>query len=240
MAKAKKSEAPWVIRANRTAHAGHRKRMRARVCAPVSIRVEEHELIEVMLFYAIPRKNVNNTAHLLLSRFGSICGMLDASEEELMTVPGIGRATAQYLRKFSALLNELHDLQMFPGAPPVLDQTQDVTDLLLDRGEDMDLPQILLILMNSSQVFLKLCAFPGHKLPELRQILQECRSVSAAKVILVECGRTASAGSIPGNIREIRALVSAVQSHGIHVWDYLLTDPEEDDLRSLRRRGMLI
>ena len=56
--------------------------------------LEEHELLEIMLFNAVPRKNTNPAAHELIRAFGSLEGVLRASFEQLRTVNGIGAETA--------------------------------------------------------------------------------------------------------------------------------------------------
>lgn len=57
-----------------------------------------HKIIEMLLFYSIPRKDTNELAHALLNRFGSIAGILEATHEELMRVEGIGQNSATLLK----------------------------------------------------------------------------------------------------------------------------------------------
>ena len=84
-------------------HAEHRKRLRARfLAAPESF--EDHELLELLLFYSIPRINTNEIAHDLISRFGSLKGVVDASLSSLQTVKGVGENSALYLRAIAELL----------------------------------------------------------------------------------------------------------------------------------------
>ncbi len=59
-----------------------------------------HEVLELLLFYAIPQKNVNPLAHALIERFGSLHGVLDASPEQLRQVPGMGEYASAYLTLF--------------------------------------------------------------------------------------------------------------------------------------------
>ena len=59
-------------------HADHRKRMRDRVAREGAFSIAEHEILEVFLFDIIPRRNTNNTAHLLLERFGTLEGVFSA------------------------------------------------------------------------------------------------------------------------------------------------------------------
>lgn len=77
-------------------HSGHRKRLTAKI--KNGDYVYDHELLEVLLFNSCPRKNLNATAHLLIDKFKSIKGVLEATEEELCEVHGVGRNMAEYIR----------------------------------------------------------------------------------------------------------------------------------------------
>lgn len=84
-------------------HEGHRERLRERFAtSPDSF--EDHELLELILFYSIPRKNTNEIGHNLLNRFGSIKGVLDANIEALTEIDDIGKNTAIYLKAISRLV----------------------------------------------------------------------------------------------------------------------------------------
>lgn len=88
-------------------HDKHRERLRTRFLnSPDSF--EDHEILELILFYVIPRKNTNETAHKLLSRFGSIKGVLDANPDAIAEVDDIGPKTALYLKAISKLVLKYH------------------------------------------------------------------------------------------------------------------------------------
>ena len=81
-------------------HTGHRKRLRSKfLSAPATL--EDHELLELLLFYSIPRANTNEIAHRLLSRFGSIKGVVNAGLPALKEIDGIGENAALFLRAVS-------------------------------------------------------------------------------------------------------------------------------------------
>ena len=82
-------------------HDGHRRRMRARYAKQGLEGFAGHEVLELLLFYAIPQKNVNPVAHELLERFGSLSGVLQAEPEQLRKVDGIGEYAAVYLSLFA-------------------------------------------------------------------------------------------------------------------------------------------
>lgn len=79
-------------------HAGHRERLRTRYKRCGLDDFEEHEVLELLLFHAIPRANTNPLAHSLLNRFGSLFAVLNATEEELCQVNGVGPASAALIR----------------------------------------------------------------------------------------------------------------------------------------------
>lgn len=86
-------------------HDKHRQRLRERFLnSPDSF--EDHELLELILFYSIPRKNTNETAHRLIERFGSVRGILDASIDALVEVDDIGMNTALYIKAIAKLVSK--------------------------------------------------------------------------------------------------------------------------------------
>ena len=88
-------------------HGGHRQRMRERFRTQGLEGFAPHEILELMLFYAIPQKNTNPIAHALLNRFGSLHGVLEASPEELCRVEGVGEYAATMLNLFAGVSREL-------------------------------------------------------------------------------------------------------------------------------------
>ena len=83
-------------------HDGHRRRMQERFLNNGLASFEKHEVLELLLYYCVPRMDTNEIAHRLVDRFKTVGCVLQATPEELMSVEGVGENTATYL----ALLNE--------------------------------------------------------------------------------------------------------------------------------------
>ena len=79
-------------------HDGHRERLRQRFLKEGLDGFAPHEVVEMILFYAIPRQNTNVLAHKLIDRFGSLSSLLDAPYAELLEVKGIGENAATLLK----------------------------------------------------------------------------------------------------------------------------------------------
>ena len=79
-------------------HEGHRARMRTKLMESGERVFADHELLEVLLYYAIPRRDTNELAHRLLEQFGSLQGVLSASAQELACVKGVGEYAAAHIK----------------------------------------------------------------------------------------------------------------------------------------------
>ena len=84
-------------------HSGHRQRLRERFLNGGLDGMEDHTVLELLLCYAIPRKDVNALAHELLRQFGSLSAVLDADQSALEQVPGMGENAAALLRLIPAM-----------------------------------------------------------------------------------------------------------------------------------------
>lgn len=90
-------------------HDGHRQRMKSKMLNH-SESLVAHEVIETLLYYSIPRKNVNELAHKLLDRFsGSIKTLLDADPVILQTVDGVGENTACFIKTIGRIVQFIED-----------------------------------------------------------------------------------------------------------------------------------
>lgn len=83
-------------------HDGHRQRLRKRFKKEGLDDFEQLQVLELMLFYCIPRKDTNEIAHRLLDRFGSVSKVVEAPVEELRKVPGVGENAAVFLSLLNA------------------------------------------------------------------------------------------------------------------------------------------
>ena len=83
--------------AQESIHKGHRERLKQRFLEEGLDNFTDIQVLELLLFYAIPRADTNPIAHSLLEHFGSLAQVLEADTEELKKVSGIGDHAATLL-----------------------------------------------------------------------------------------------------------------------------------------------
>jgi len=78
-------------------HEDHRQRVRERFLSAGLESFPPHNVLEMLLFYSISRRDTNEIAHRLLEHFGSLVNVLDATPEELCKVEGVGMGSATHI-----------------------------------------------------------------------------------------------------------------------------------------------
>lgn len=79
-------------------HNEHKKRLRARFLEQGGESFYDHEILEMLLSYAIVRGNTNEIAHRLINNFGSLDGVFEASYESLLKIDGVGEKSATIIK----------------------------------------------------------------------------------------------------------------------------------------------
>jgi DNA repair protein RadC len=91
-------------------HDGHRIRVKEKFLKSGFENMHPHEVLEMLLFYSVPRRDTNELAHELINRFGSFPRVLEASAEELMKVKGITKNSAVLIKMILPLYNQYSSL----------------------------------------------------------------------------------------------------------------------------------
>ncbi len=129
-------------------HENHRSRLRRRYLLEGLFHFEPHNVLELLLFFAIPRRDTNPTAHALLSRFRDLDGVFSADEAALCGVAGVGQGTAAFLSAFS-------DISVLcekgKASTKRYRQVGDIGRLAVDRFRSVQEDGVLLLCFNQRQ-----------------------------------------------------------------------------------------
>jgi len=128
-------------------HDGHRDRLRERFLQEGLDRFEPHNILELLLFYGIPRKDTNEIAHVLINKFGSLSGVLDAPIEELKSVEGIGESASVFLKLLPAVSRAYLDDRA--NGIRVVNDSESAGELLLTKFIGRQVEAFVLLLLDS-------------------------------------------------------------------------------------------
>ncbi len=103
---------------------GHRARLKQRFAEHGLDGFHDYEVLELLLTYAIPRKDVKPIAKRLLKQFETLAGVFDAQAQELQTIEGLGKESAQFLKLMKAA--QVRYLESELASKPRLDSPEAV------------------------------------------------------------------------------------------------------------------
>ena len=168
-------------------HGGHRERLRQRLMTEGVDNFEPHELLEFLLYYAIPRQNVNMLAHELLNYFGNLRNVLSADVQELTCVRGMGEHAALWLNLFGKCTDICGQIE--PKGFLNMSTVKRVTDSISHMDTPPAVPCMMQLCLNRESGLLYrriLSSSRNWGEPELlREGLRDVFSTGARYVILV-------------------------------------------------------
>ena len=139
-------------------HEGHRERLISKLIEGSTI-LSDHEILEILLFYAIPRKNTNEQAHLLLDNFGSLKGCFNADYSALVAIQGIGHKTASFIvtlgEIFRRMEEDKHQL-------PTIFSYDACKQILIDSFKHLNEEKFVALFLNKSGEIILRKIFSSH------------------------------------------------------------------------------
>lgn len=130
----------------KSVHVGHRQRLRERFRTQGLAGFSEHEVLELLLTYAIPQRDVNPMAHALINQFGSLSAVLEADEAELMRVEGVGACAASLIALMPELFGRYQ--RSLLGKRPCIATFQDAMDYCMSLFYGAHEEQVYLICLD--------------------------------------------------------------------------------------------
>ena len=219
-------------------HDGHRQRLLQRFLREGLDGFDEHNILELLLFYAIPRKDTNELAHRLMDDFGSLAGVLDASAQELQQVEGVGENTAAFLK----LLPELTRVYYSQKQQDLcLASTEQAGRFLLPRFIGRQEETVLLTCLDGKCRVLSCTVLHKGSLNSsevnVRKLLTAALKHNAAAVILAHNHPGGVALPSPEDLDTTRRVRSVLEAMGVQLMDHIIV--ADGDYVSLADSGQL-
>jgi len=197
------------------------------------------EILAVLLGRGIAGESVMVTAQRLLSHFGSLKGIADASVEELSQVKGIGLAKAAQIKAAFELSNRLGG---YPeaGEGQIVKTPEDVASLVKGRLRGKKKEHFLALLLDTRNQLIKVSEISIGSLDtnivHPREVYKEAISASAASVIFVHNHPSGDPTASEDDIKLTKRLAEAGEIVGIDVLDHIIIGDKK--YLSLKREGL--
>lgn len=209
---------------NQNIHAGHRERLRERFSRSGLDDFADHEVLELLLTYAIPRVDVNATAHHLIERFGSVAGALDALPEELCDVEGIGPAAAQFLTMLPCVFRRYALNKSKPGEP--MDTLAKIGEFLHAKYTGITFERVYLLLFDNSMRLIDCChlddgAVNSSKVT-VRRVVELCMFKHASCAVLAHNHPMGLAIPSGADIEVTRSVENAMEAVGMTFLEHII------------------
>ncbi len=209
-------------------YVGHRERLRTRFAKTGAEGFQDYELLELLLTYAIPRKDVKPIAKGLIKRFGSIAGVLDASVVELEEVPGLGSTSAVLIRLIKELFGAYLAEQMKERT--ILASPQHVVDFARVKLAEYPHEVLMVIYLNTkNEVIDEEIVHEGtvdRTIVYPRRIVESALAHHAAGLLLVHNHPSGHTEPSEDDRRITHTIIEATRTMDIRIVDHIIVGKE--------------
>ena len=203
---------------------GHRERLKSRFRAAGGESLRDYELLELLLFQSIPRRDTKPVAKALLARFGSFSEVLAAPLARLMEVDGVGESVAQYLKLMQAVASRFaRDPVM---ARPLLDSWAAVIDYCRAAMAYGEVEQFRILFLDKKNILIadevQGSGTVDHTPVYPREVVKRALELSATAMILVHNHPSGDPTPSRADIQMTRQLVETARPLGIAIHDHII------------------
>ena len=220
-------------------HDGHRQRRREQFLQQGLDGLAPHEVLELLLFYAIPRKDTNELAHRLIRRFGSLSAVLEAPIEELRQIEGMGENAAAFLKLVPAVNHYARQNRCPDRIVSSVEEAGAYFQKLLSGREQELLYQMCLD--GKGKVLSCHCISRGSTeaaAVSTRQVVSDALRAGASAVLLAHNHPSGIALPSEQDAAVTQLIRQALQSVDVTLIDHLIV--ADEDYVSLRQSGLIV
>ncbi len=219
-------------------YTGHRDRLRERfLVSPDAL--PDYELLELLLFMAIPRRDVKPIAKILIARFGNLAGVMNAGLPELEGIEGISENTAIAIKTVQAA--GLRLLKADIAAKPVLNNWQRLLDYLHATMAHEKKEHFRLLFLNKKNELIcdevQQSGTVDHTPAYPREIMKRALECGATAIILVHNHPSGDSTPSKADIDMTKQICAAAAPFNIVIHDHLIVS--RSGITSFKALGLI-
>ena len=215
---------------NENTHKEHRKRLKNKIKKFGTEVLEQHELFEALLTYAIPRKDTNPIGHDLLEHFGAFHKVIDAGFYDLQKVQGIGPESALFINIISAVV-ELYNSSKSEDKIVKINSTADCVQYFRDNFRIKNNEFMVMACLNKLNKVVKHFIYKGISETQvefdLRQISNKITDENVSSVVLFHTHPSGSVEPSEADITSTQRILNTCLFNGINFLDHIILNEAE-------------
>lgn len=219
--------------------AGHRTRLRKRLLEGGSEALADHEVIELLLMQAVPRRDMKPLARSLIQRFGSLGAVLQTDPRTLAAHPGMGEATAAALRVVTIAATRMARQTVHEA--PVLSSSHALIDYLTIDMAHLTVERVRVLYLNARNRLILDDLVSEGSIDEAaihpREVIRRALDLGATALILVHNHPSGSPQPSQADIAITHRIAEAGRLLGVGVHDHIVIG--RGGHVSLRAKGLL-
>lgn len=218
-------------------HAKHRQRVRDAFRKNNIDEMPDKALLEMLLFYSIPRCDTNPTAELLLEKYGSLNGVFNADYDELIKIDGIGESSALLLSSMPGYFKRYSGIS---GKGSMYLNSVEIQELIIDYFRDKSEECFIMLCFDPvGKLIDKFCLAEGNEVSvtvDKKSILKTAFDCDAESVIFAHNHPFSDAAPSKSDIDLTKEAADLLLQTGIRLTDhYIYGDGEILSLSSLNK-----
>ena len=225
--------------AGKSAGAGHRARLRERLLTGGAEALADYEVLEYLLFAAIPRGDTKPIAKALIARFGSLAGVLNADPKALQRVKGVGENSAASLKAVAIAARRMARGEIVKK--PVLGSWQALIDYLTTDMAHLTVERVRILYLDTRNRLIEDHHLGDGSIDEAaihpREVIRRAMDVGASAMILVHNHPSGSPEPSRADIQITQRIAEAGRLLGVTVHDHVIIGREGHT--SLRSKGLI-
>lgn len=220
-------------------HSGHRQRLKDQFLTHGMDPIHDVNVLELVLFYAIPRQDTNPIAHRLLNTFGSLAAVFDATPEELMERGGLSKNAATLIKLIPATARRQQLSRS--SCHQLLDSTQKCGDYLVPFFFGATQEEVYLLGLDAKCKVLGCVKLSTGSVNSaglsIRKVVECALNMKASSVVLAHNHTSGIAVPSQEDIRTTQSISHALDLVGVYLADHVVV--ADEDYVSMAESGLI-
>jgi len=218
---------------------GHRKRVKEKFLASLGKELHDYELLEILLFSALPRRDTKSMAKKLLAKFGGLSQVVNADLDALREIEGVGEGAIISLKVNAEIIGRIFKSQA--KSKPALSNWQAVLSYVQNALQDLNYEVFRVLFLNKNFQLIEdeLLAIGenDHVQISVKTIVKKALILHAKSIILLHNHPTSDLRASALDIKTTNEICAALKPVSVEVIDHLIVG--KTGVFSFKEEGLL-